>query len=265
MLQRNTIKALNWFSSIRTKLDDPLYSGWFYKFSGKGNYSQPDCDTNWSPKKCSGFWHDQAQSPGTLHPGAGYPKADGTCAKPCFCGVNPCGEYIFDHRNASFSEWFLNEWMISNETLLHPGISGLLLDDHMLNGGPSETHGHFTADTGLSTQEMAESVKAYNGNMVTLWEKIVEKGGFAWDLFGGGGAFHGVGMKESTCRASLENNICSAKNNQDARATFYKMNNPCRDLTKPCPLLENCASDLISVEALLNYSCISKGLHMVPH
>ena len=31
---------------------------------------------------------------------------------------------------------------------------------------------------------MAESVKAYNANMVTLWEKIVEKGGFAWDLFG---------------------------------------------------------------------------------
>ena len=48
------------------------------------------------------------------------------------------GEYIFNHasttrvQNSSFAEWFLNEWMISNETLLHPGISGMLLDDHML-------------------------------------------------------------------------------------------------------------------------------------
>eukprot|EP01047_Picozoa_sp_COSAG01_P051824 COSAG01_NODE_5385_length_4293_cov_19.521221_4_plen_196_part_00 len=167
------------FSSVRTKLDDPRYSDWFIRFSGKGNYSQPACDTNWSPPKCSQHWHDQDQSPGTLHPASGYPKADGTCAKPCFCGDNPCGawcachvgvrtcadpqsrhslpppttplsndrlihpahmlgEYIFNHasttrvQNSSFAEWFLNEWMISNETLLHPGISGMLLDDHML-------------------------------------------------------------------------------------------------------------------------------------
>ena len=91
---RNTIKALNWFTAVRTKLDDPMYSGWFYRFrqlngSDAGNYSQPACDGNWSPRKCSPFWHDQDQSPGTLHPAAGYPKADGVCAKPCFCGDNP--------------------------------------------------------------------------------------------------------------------------------------------------------------------------------
>ena len=147
------------------------------------------------------------------------------------------GEYIFDHRNKSFADWFLNEWMISNETLLHPGISGFLLDDHTLHGGPTETHGNFIADTGMSEADMAESVQAYNLNMDTLWRTIVEKGGFAWDLFGGGDAFHGVWMKESQCRTSL-GRICSSDNNQDANAIFYKMNNPCRDLAKPCPLLE---------------------------
>jgi len=25
--------------------------------------------------------------------------------------VNPCGEYIFDHRNASMVEWFLNVYL----------------------------------------------------------------------------------------------------------------------------------------------------------
>ena len=34
-------------------------------------------------------------------------------------GKNPCGEYIFDHRNASFSNWFLNEWMIFDELSLY--------------------------------------------------------------------------------------------------------------------------------------------------
>ena len=27
-IYRNTIKALNWFGSVREKLDDPQYSGW---------------------------------------------------------------------------------------------------------------------------------------------------------------------------------------------------------------------------------------------
>lgn len=29
---RNSIKALNWFTAVREKLDDPQYSGWFVKF-----------------------------------------------------------------------------------------------------------------------------------------------------------------------------------------------------------------------------------------
>ena len=33
---RNTIKALNWYSSVREKLDDPRYSSWFVKFKGFG-------------------------------------------------------------------------------------------------------------------------------------------------------------------------------------------------------------------------------------
>jgi hypothetical protein len=218
---RNTIKALNWFGSVREKLDDPAFAGWFIKFSGNGNYSQPACDANYSPPKCSTFWHDQAQSPA-------HPKGDGNCEQPCYCGVNPCGEYIFDHRNSSFAEWFLNGWMISNETLGHPGITGLLLDDHMLKTGPTETHGHFLADTGLSSQAMADSVSSYNANVDTLWKTIVAKGGFAWDLFGGGEAFHGVKMKPQQCLSVLAR-VCSAQNEQNAHAVFYKMS-PNNDL-----------------------------------
>jgi chorismate-pyruvate lyase len=47
--------------------------------------------------------HDQLQTPelgGSLH--------NGDCKAECDCGDQPCGEYIFDHRNNSFAEWFIN-------------------------------------------------------------------------------------------------------------------------------------------------------------
>ena len=81
---RNTIKALNWYSSVREKLDDPAYSGWFVKFKGyKGrssnnSYHVPACDWYGNathPPKCSGFYHDQAQTP--EHP-FGYNASTGS-------------------------------------------------------------------------------------------------------------------------------------------------------------------------------------------
>jgi hypothetical protein len=33
---RNSLKALNWFSSVRTILDDPEYEPWFLKFKPGG-------------------------------------------------------------------------------------------------------------------------------------------------------------------------------------------------------------------------------------
>ena len=73
-LYRNKIKGFNWFASVREKLDDPQYAGWFVKFKsyrgpGSNNsYHVPACD--WfgnatHPPKCSGFYHDQEQSPNT--------------------------------------------------------------------------------------------------------------------------------------------------------------------------------------------------------
>lgn len=64
-IYRNTIKALNWFSSVREKLDDPRYSGWFVKFanysSSKSNdsYHVPACTLG----KCSGFCTCRHQPP----------------------------------------------------------------------------------------------------------------------------------------------------------------------------------------------------------
>ena len=89
---RNTIKALNWFTSVREKLEDPSYAGWFVPFDNyrgpqsNGSYHVPACTF----EKCSGFYHDQLQTPelgGSLH--------NGGCKEECDCGKAPCGEYIF--------------------------------------------------------------------------------------------------------------------------------------------------------------------------
>ena len=84
---RNFVKALPWYSSVREKLEDPQYSGFFLKFNPHNTtpYAVPPCDANFSPAKCSAFYHDQEQTPG-------YPKGDGSCAAPCDCGQVPCGE-----------------------------------------------------------------------------------------------------------------------------------------------------------------------------
>ena len=94
---------------MREKLTDPAYAGFFLKFNPSNTtpYAVPPCDSNYSPPKCSTFYHDQEQTPG-------HPKGDGDCgAEPCDCGAVPCGEYLFDHRNGSMlRDWIVNEHIL---------------------------------------------------------------------------------------------------------------------------------------------------------
>jgi hypothetical protein len=43
-IYRNMVYAYPWFTQVRKILDDPAYAPWFMMFSGKGNYTSPDCD-----------------------------------------------------------------------------------------------------------------------------------------------------------------------------------------------------------------------------
>ena len=87
-IYRNLVKALPWFPSVRRRLTDPRYSGWFLSYrdgvNGSG-YSSPPCTAG----KCSPLFHDADQTP--RHD----PHADGSCVEPCDCGEDlPCGEYL---------------------------------------------------------------------------------------------------------------------------------------------------------------------------
>ena len=198
---RNKIKGLNWFSAVRDKLDDPNYSGWFVKFKdyrgrqSNASYHVPACDWYGNathPPKCSGFYHDQGQTP--EHPGANQSvyHTDGRCAAQCNCGpINPCAEYTFDHRNASFAEWFINSYMINDDTLLHKPTPINLgwLDDEISLLGMSEGAPYPTwlADTGSTPDEMQDHVDAFRRNIAKLQKATVESGGFYWQMITGRG------------------------------------------------------------------------------
>lgn len=137
----------------------------------------------------------QDQTPN--HVGGGKPYGvDGECVEQCDCGpTNPCGEYIFDHRGGevdgrNFTEWFVNEYMISNETLLHkdpvtgkPQPIGLgWLDDSMTERGPTEEDNHYVADTNASEADMQSLVGAYKASMQALTNKVLPMGGYWMQL-----------------------------------------------------------------------------------
>ena len=46
-----------------------------------------------------------------------YPTGDGSCDKPCDCGV-PCGRYLWDTRNPDLVDWLVNVHLTGNTMTL---------------------------------------------------------------------------------------------------------------------------------------------------
>ena len=94
---------------------DPAYNDWwFLKFKEQGPYHVPAC-TNSSINginKCSKFYHDQEQTPhapaqctnGNCDCGGGKDNSDGI----------PCGEYLWDHRNATLRQWLTDTFILGS-------------------------------------------------------------------------------------------------------------------------------------------------------
>ena len=187
---RNIVKALPWFSSVRKVMDDPAYSGWLLDFAPGQTYHVPQCDKNYDPPKCSPFYHDQEQTPG-------YPSGDGNCPAPaCDCGVHPCGEYLFDHRNASLGDWIVDEFLMGANGLGNANVTGFYLDDEWYNttmywgcsatpiGGATEEDGNCLADMGLATQDFTtEITDAWCATRHRGLETMRLAGGWVWQMF----------------------------------------------------------------------------------
>jgi len=52
------------------------------------------------------------------------------------CGANPCGEYLWDHRNASLRDWLVTDFVSNPNTGIHnPNVDGFYFDDRWTHQG----------------------------------------------------------------------------------------------------------------------------------
>jgi len=222
-LYRNLVWAMPWFKSVREKLDDPSYAGFFLHFD-KNKYaewhkSHPHGESGISANdtapfhvspcaaenshKCSIFYHDQNQSPGVPNID---PHPDGKCDpnKGCNCGSQPCGGYVWDHRNGSMLRNFLVDEFIGN-ALAHPTVDGFFLDDYWCSDqicresnntvagcpcgdpaqGPTEIVKTSITDMGLSDADVKDVTLAWNVTMEAVQRKILKNDGYTWTLMEG--------------------------------------------------------------------------------
>ena len=193
----NLVKALPWYTSVREKLADPAYSGYFLRFSPAATPHVQPCDA--VTGVCSAFYHDQSQSPAV--PSASNPHPDGECVDYCDCGPGvPAGEYLWDLRNSSCRD-FLVGLLLGPSFLGADGgglISGLFLDDYwcssLLNGtgactdpaqGPTEVEAHSVVDMGLSDADVAALTQGWLDTTTAAQAAIVAAGGYTWSLLPG--------------------------------------------------------------------------------
>jgi hypothetical protein len=222
---RNLVKALPWYTSVRKLLDDPQYEGFFLKFDQtKAPFHVPACDNNYAPPKCSVFYHDQDQTPG-------YPGGDGNCPAPaCDCGVNPCGEYLWNHANGTqLRSWFIREFVFGANGLGNSNISGFYFDDgwtntsaaiqpwqpkegfcdHSALGGATEEDFYCSEDMGLTQADTTAITDNWRQTMSDIQQAIVSAGAFSWQSF-----YSLRAPNKNECASTLRSSCSAGTNSQ---------------------------------------------------
>ena len=226
---RNSVYGYPWFYEVRALLDDPEYEPWFIMFnaSAETTYS-PKCDTNYSPPKCTEYFHTQMDTP-NLPGRGGY----GDCAPPaCNCGTKPCGFFVFNHssdvviRNASFQQWFVDSYMFS-AVGSSPLVDGFFWDDYWSpSGNMGDNTAHAIEDMGLTPADLMQLTVSYEANMAALRARTLQAGKFSWQMLWTGGSADSVGstcpsplVAKATCAADLRA-LCSAASPQQQNRTL---------------------------------------------
>lgn len=159
MVYRNSIKALPWFTSVREKLEDRAFWGFFLPLA---NCTRYEC----GPNATANLYHDFEQTP----------RERGGCG----LGVE-CGEYLFDLRNASARAWLRGDYLTSATGLGSPAIHGLYFDDAWTLSGPSEVDPGSVAAMGLTPSDVADLVAASLLSRDEMFNATVAAGGYVFN------------------------------------------------------------------------------------
>jgi hypothetical protein len=158
-IYRNAIKALPFFSSVREKLEDRSYWGWFLPYK---NCTAFDCGIN----ATQNLYHDFLQTP----------RGD------CGSGIE-CGEYLFDLRNESLREWLRTDYILGPTGLGSPAVHGFYFDDGWNQEGPTEEDPRAVAACGLSKDDVQALIDAYKLSYQEKINATIAHGGFVFDKF----------------------------------------------------------------------------------
>jgi hypothetical protein len=186
LVYRNLVKALPWFEEVREKLEDPAYWGWFLRLKPELRHGTT---------ATGNLFHDFKQTPGKGDHRTS-PRLDGWCGSSptdpsgCDCGSGvECGEYLWNHSNASLSHWLISTYLNGSRFGLgNEAIDGFFLDDQWVNSsgntpgqmpGPSEESSPMDA-CGMSNASVDEMTAAWNRNLVKAQAAIVANDGVYW-------------------------------------------------------------------------------------
>jgi hypothetical protein len=193
---RQSVQAINSFTLVREKLDDPAYASWFLPFKpggsvGPGRWNVPACDTAFNPPLCSAMYWEDLQLPNAT-----------TCGGPCNCTTAgyPCGNYLFDLRNASLRAWMQSEYLLGPTGFGSGVVSGNYFDDGWSPiqlpdtygnycdtanaiGGPTEVDANCIADMGLAWNDTIGLAASWFDNIAEMLAVNIAHGGFAWQGF----------------------------------------------------------------------------------
>ena len=239
-IYRNTVYGYPWFTSVRKLLDDPAYMPWFLTFNGTGpgwanntKYHSPPCDDNYSPPKCSRYFHTQMDTPlpttrwgpeGKPIGGYGqcFPKDENS---GCDCGTKPCGFYVFNHstkvviNGQSFRDWFLDTYMF-NEVGGNSLVDGFYWDDTWYPGGVGDDPmPGMIEDMGLSQSDLLQLTADYTATMEVLINRTLAAGKFAWQLLTN---FNVRAGDPASCKSDLQEH-CTAGALPQTAAMHYQL------------------------------------------
>jgi len=231
---RNLVKALSWYRDVSEKLVDPAYSGWFLHFDvAKSTYVSPPC----TERVCSNHYHSQDQTPQHL-------TGRKECLEKCDCGGVPCGEYIWDHRNASLREWLVSKHVMGALGMGNANVSGFYFDDYWINSGegwangpaglpyrgakdvnlsdcktgPSEIQINCLEDMGLSVQDVVDLNDGWRKTTAAAMRAVAGAGGWVWQMFSSGTPIAHE-AEGAACVAALKAS-CQATSTQQTRMCF---------------------------------------------
>ncbi len=118
----------------------------------------------------------------------------------------PCGEYLFDHRNATLRQWLTDVYIMGSTNgtgVNNSAIGGLYIDDgwtdtqdpilpweppngycdHNIYGGPTEVDYKCIQDMNLSATDVENITFGWKQSMQSAQSAMVAVGAYNWQLF----------------------------------------------------------------------------------